>query len=313
MSVDKIDISVVERIAPNRGPTSSADYNATIQEIINDLASISLSWNNDIQPLLDTLPCGSTNIVREERTEYPNPYKNGLDGSQIFLDLTSTTLTDNGKYFDETLDRPLTIKESLENVQGQLNDAIQELQVEIAKVNLNAGITSRQKQAIGSRIFDPETTSSPTSIDGITQTNIRSIDQIALDISGDRDYLTGSGTQTIEYSIFEQLKSIQDGHAYNPIFNTLTHENLDLHTHRYHITPIGQLNGLNKDYILPGTEKFIQGTLRVMLNGMELKKSIDYFEHPDLRGFSISPNHRALENDGAGADDSLWIHYDVEV
>ena len=41
-----------------------------------------------------------------------------------------------------------------ENVQDQLNDAIQDLQVKIAQVSLNSGVTSRQRQAIGSRIFD---------------------------------------------------------------------------------------------------------------------------------------------------------------
>jgi len=313
MSVNKIDISVVERIAPNRGPTSSSDYNATIQELINDLTRVSLSWNNEVQPLLDSLPTGNTNIIREERSDNPNPFINGFDGSQIYLDLTSTTLTDNGKYFDKTLDRPLTIKESLENIQDQLNDAIQELQVEIAQVNLNSGITSRQKQSLGSRIFDPETTSSPTSLDGLSQSNSRSIDQMALDISGSRTYLTGSGAQTLEYSILEQLEAIKNSHAYNPIFNTLTHEHLDLHAHRYHITPIGDLNGLNKTYILPGTEKFVQGTLRVIVNGLELQKNIDYSEKPNLREFEISPSHRALENDGMGSDDNIWIHYDVEV
>lgn len=312
MGVNKIDVSIVERIAPDRGPTSSSDYNAILQELINDLSQISLSWNSEVQPLLDTLPSGSTNIVREERTDDPNPFRNGFDGSQVYLDLTSTSLTDNGKYFDEDLDRPLTIKESMENVQDQLNDAIQDLQVKIAQVSLNSGVTSRQRQAIGSRIFDPETTSGPLSLDGLTSSHSRDIDQMALDISGDSDYLTGSGVQTLDYSILDQLQAIQDGHAYNPVFNTLTHEHLDLHNHRYHVTPIGDLNGLNKEYLLPGDETFIQGSLRVMVNGLELRKGADYTERPDFRGFEITATHRALENDSIGADDYLWIHYDIE-
>ena len=88
MGISKIDVSIVERIAPDRGPTSSSDYNAVLQELINDLTQISLSWNGEVQPLLDTLPTGETNIIREERTEIPNPFTNGLDGSQMYLDLT---------------------------------------------------------------------------------------------------------------------------------------------------------------------------------------------------------------------------------
>jgi len=313
MGISKIDVSIVERIAPDRGPTSSSDYNAVLQELINDLTQIALSWNGEVQPLLDTLPTGETNIIREERTEVPNPFINGLDGSQMYLDLTSTSLTDNGKYFDEAEARPLTIKESMENVQDQLNDAIQDLQVKIAQVSLNSGITSRQRQAIGSRIFDPETTSSPSSLDGLTQGHSRSIDQMALDISGDSGYLTGSGVQTLGYAILEQLTAIQTAHDYDSVFNTMSHGHLNLHQHRYHVGTVGDLNGINKEYFLPGTETFIQGTLKVMVNGLEQQRSIQYTERPDFRGFEFTPARAALENDGFGSDDNLWIHYDVEV
>jgi len=312
MGVSKIDVSVVERVAPDRGPTSSSDYNATLQELINDLTQIALSWNNEVQPLLDTLPSGRTNIIREDRADSVDPFSNGLDGSQIFLDLTSTTLTDNGKYYSNDLTRPLTIKESMENVQDQLNDSIQELQVKIAQVSAASGITSRQRQAIGSRIFDPETTSSPTSIDGLTQVHSRYIDQVALDISGDQNYLDGSGVQTLGYAILDQLTAIKDAHDYDSVFNTMTHNHMFAHVHRNHITPVGDLNGINKIYLVPGTETFIQDSLKVMLNGLELRKGFDYTERPDLRGFEIAPAHRALEDNGVPGDDSLWIHYEVE-
>jgi len=312
MGVSKIDVSVVERVAPDRGPTSSSDYNATLQELINDLTQVALSWNNEVQPLLDSLPSGRTTIIREDRTDSPNPFSNGMDGSQVYLDSTSTTLTDNGKYFDEDLDRPLTIKESMENVQDQLNDAIQELQVKIAQVSAASGITSRQRQAIGSRIFDPETTSSPTSLDGLTQVHSRYIDQVALDLSGDASYLDGSGVQTLGYAVLDQLEAIKNSHDYDPVFNVMTHNHLFAHVHRNHITPVGDLNGINKTYLLPGTEAFIQDSLKVMVNGLELQKGIDYTERPDLKGFEITPAHRALEDNGVPADDSLWIHYEVE-
>lgn len=312
MSISKIDVSVVERIAPERGPTSSSDTNATLQELINDLTQISLSWNNEVQPLLDTLPSGRTNIVREDRIDAPNPFFNGFDGSQLYLDLTSTTLTDNGKYFNETLNRPLTVKESMESVQDQLNNAIQELQVKIAQVSSSSGITSRQKQSIGSRIFDPETTSSPVSLDGLTQEHSRYIDQIALDLSGDENYLDGSGVQTLNHAVLDQLDAMKSAHNYDPIFNTMSHEHLDFHAHRYHIGPVGDLNGINKTYLLPGDEEFTQKSLRVIVNGLELKRGLHYTEHPNLKGFDLTAAHPALENDSVGADDYVWIHYDIE-
>lgn len=312
MAISKIDMGVIERYAPSTGPTSSSDYNATLQEIINTLTQIQLSWNTELHPVIDSLPGGDTVVIREDRSDSPNVFVNGLDGSQLYLDSTSTTLTDDGKYYDETLSRPLTVKESIENVQDQLNESIQNLQVEIAQVGTNTGITSRQKQAIGSRIFDPETTSSSTSLDGALQEAIRDIDQIALDISADTNYLTNSGAQTLTYCILDQLKALQDAHTYNPTFNTADHSAIPVHSHRYNITPVGDLNGLNKTYYTPGAEEFTADTLRVIVNGFELRKYIDYTPHANNKGFDITASHRALENDGSGSDDDLWIHYDIE-
>jgi len=312
MGISKIDVGVVERYAPSRGPTSSSDYNATLQEIINTLAQIQLSWNTELHPVLDSLPGGKTTFTREERIENPNAFLNGLDGSQVFLDLTSTSFTDDGKYYNEELARPLTVKESLESVQQQLNSSIQDLQVEIAQVTVDAGITSRQKQAIGARIFDPNTTSSNTSLDGVLQIATRNIDQIALDLSGDSNYLENNGAQSLQYALLEQLQAIQNAHSYNPALNTVTHNNIDHHEHKYNQTPVGDLNGVNRTYYTPGGDVFIDGSLRVIVNGLELRKNIHYTIHADRKGLDIAVAHRVLEDDASGANDSLWIHYDVE-
>jgi hypothetical protein len=311
--VNKIDVSIVERYAPSRGPTSSADYNATIQETINSLSQIALSWNLEIQPLLDSLPGGGTVFIREERTANPNPFLNGLDGSQLYLDLTSTDITDEGKYFNPLLSRPLTIKESLENVQSQLNQSVQDILVRIAKVSEDTGITARQKQAIGSRIFDPETSSNPTSLDGKLQYIERNLDQVAMDISGSLDYFTNSGAKSLVYTLIQQIESLQEAHNYNSASNTVNHLNLPRHIHRYHVVPLGLLNGVNRSYDIPGGEKFIANSLRVIVNGLELQKGIHYAERSiDRRGFNLNPSYPALENDGANADDAIWVHYDID-
>ena len=63
---------------------------------INSLKEIAIKWNSELQPLLDTLPNGDTGISREDRSDTPDPFANGFDGSQLYLDLTSTKTTDNG-------------------------------------------------------------------------------------------------------------------------------------------------------------------------------------------------------------------------
>ena len=313
MGVNKLDVSIVERRAPSRGPTSSADYNATFQEVLNSVTQIAISWNDEVQPLLDTLPTGSTTIIRQERSDIPDPFNNGLDGSQIYLDMTSTTLTDDGKFFSASLNRPLTIKESIQNVQTQLNDSVQDILVRIAQVEENTGITARQKQAIGSRIFDPETTSNPTSIDGKVQTLERNLDQVGLDIAGDLDYFNNNGVRSLVHTILDQLEAIQDAHNYNNVTNEMDHSHIPHHVHRYHIIPVGALDAVNKSFDIPGGEKFIADSLRVVINGMELMKGRDFSERSmDRRGFNLAPAYPAPENDGVGTDDVIWVHYDID-
>jgi hypothetical protein len=312
MSINKIDIGVIERIAPSKGPTSSTDFNSMMEEIRNSLAQISEVHNNQIQPLLDSLPGGLTGVDREQRIDKPNAFSNGLDGSQMYTDLTSTSVTDDGRFFNDTDQRPLTIKETINKVQDQLNESIQDLEVKIAKVGKQAGVTPRQKQAIGSRIFDPGTDSSPSSIDGKTSYLERAVDQIALDMAGSNTYILGNGAQSLMHSLKEQIEAIQASHNYDENFNTMSHRHLKFHEHRYHINPVGAINGVNRDYYLPAGEEFSTGSLRVIINGVEQKKSLFYTEHPNNKGFSITSYRDPLENDGSQSDDYMWIHYDIE-
>lgn len=307
--LDKIDVAVVERLAPRSGPTSSANFNATLQEIINSFAQVSNVWNNNLQPLIDSLPTGSTVIPRESRSSDPNPFDNGFDGSQVYLDMTSDELTEEGKYFDIDLNRPVTIKEALINLESKLTQDIQDVLIELARVSQTSGITTRQKQSIGARIFDPEQTSSSNSLDGLVQTLIRYTNQLELDIAADSAYLTGEGVQTLDFSILAQLAAIQAGHDYDPVFNTITHDDLDIHTHKFHITPVGSLNGINKEFFLPGTEEFVPGSLQIFENGLQLRKTYSYSEKANQRGFDLTAFHTAPFNDGSPSSDWVWMHY----
>lgn len=322
MTIRKVDMGVIERVAPSRGPTSSADYNSTMEEIRNSLTEFSLAWNNSLQPLIDTLPGGLTGINLDDRTSTPNPFLNGFDGSQVFTDMTATPVVDEGRFYSDGSSRPLTIKETFNGIQRQINDKIQTLEVQIAKINNESAVSARQKQAIGMRIFDPTTESSPVSLDGQVTDLSKNIDQLALDISGDSNYLQNSGAMTMLYSILDQVTAIQAAHDYNPNFNSMSHNHLQFHDHRYHVKPDGALDNANREYYLPGDEEFIPNTLKVMVNGIELTKDIYYFEHPNKKGFTITENlpalidsetgMGALEQDGNGSDDLLRIHYDVD-
>jgi len=304
MSLDKIDVTLVERLAPRSGPTSSADFNATLQEVLNSFAQIAAAWNNDLQPLIDTLPTGATNVPREDRTGDPDPFTNGLDGSQIFVDFTSTDLTEDGKFFSVDLERPFTIKETFVDLENRLTEDIQDVLVELAKVSQNTGITTRQKQAIGARIFDPDQTSASNSLDGLVQLLIRFSNQLELDIAGSSTYLDGLGVQTLDFDILAQLAALQAAHDYDSIFNQVSHDNLDIHTHQYHVDPVGVKNGINREFFLAGTDTFVQGSLQVFVNGVQPRKTTHYSERPDQRGFEFT-----LAYGAPTVTDNISIHY----
>jgi hypothetical protein len=310
MAFDQIDVTIVERLAPKSGPTSSNDYNATLDETINSLAQISDAWNGSLQPLLDTLPSGSTIIVRDNRTEAPNPFVNGFDGSQIYVDLTSTNLTDDGQYYNSTFARPYTIKEYLATVTSAFNTQIENVLISISQVSQTSGITTRQKQSIGARIFDATQTSASGSLDGITQTLSRNLSQVGLDISGSGGYLTGLGTQTLQFPILSQLSAIQSAHHYDPVHNVVDHSNLDIHTHAFFVVPAGAMDGINVTFLLPGSAKFQVGTLQVFFNGLQLRPPYYYAERGDRRGFTLI-NQTPPVNTGNPSDDWVWMHYIV--
>ena len=318
MSLDKINIGVTKRSAPAKGPTSSIDYNACMDEISSSLAQIYLVWNMQLQPLIDSLPGGSVNVNALERSSNPNPFKNGFDGSQIFTDMTSSLTTDDGFFYEELLKRPSTIKESFKALRKKINQDIEKLEIKIAQINKDNLLTNRQKQLIGSNIFDLGSVSSSDSLDGRVDKNSRTLEQLVLDIYGSPSAVTNAGTKTLLFSIFDQLKTLQAAHRYNDTANTVDHRHLKFHEHRYHVVPEGAVDNNNLQYKLPYVqgstsvrEQFITGSLRVYINGVEQQKGFIYSEDADNAGFTLL--RTPLEADGLGADDILWVHYDIDI
>ena len=81
------------------------------QDLINDLNTVATQWNDNVYPLVATLPNGPVRKIRADRTDTIDPVANGLDGSQVFLDQTSRPEEFNGLLHNGS--RPKTIKEVL--------------------------------------------------------------------------------------------------------------------------------------------------------------------------------------------------------
>ena len=116
----------------------------SFQEIITDLNTIKASWNEALYPVIGSLPQGRRSIVRADRNLLIDPEVNGLDGSQVYMDMTSRVgelggLLHNGE-------RPKTIKEVVLEVHQSL----------AAKVNLVEQLLNSVSAGAGSDYDDTE-------------------------------------------------------------------------------------------------------------------------------------------------------------
>jgi hypothetical protein len=91
--------------------STNEQIRAGFHEVLTDLNAIISQWNDTIHPLIDSLPGGRTRFTPAQRSETINPVDNGFDGSQVFMDQTSTPQILSGFLYNARLKRPKTIKE----------------------------------------------------------------------------------------------------------------------------------------------------------------------------------------------------------
>ena len=120
--MDQISQATTESRWPYHGPISSDSFNELVRSLVLDLASLINAFNQYLQPLVDSLPGGDRQITEADRTSLVDPVANGLDGSQLYTDLTSSSR--NPLLYNEALGRPATLLESLSYLQQQFLDEV---------------------------------------------------------------------------------------------------------------------------------------------------------------------------------------------
>lgn len=81
------------------------------RELIADLSNIASQWNDYVYPTIASLPNNGLKYTANNRSTAINPVTNGLDGSQLYLDMAATPQIYNGLLHNGS--RPKTIKEVL--------------------------------------------------------------------------------------------------------------------------------------------------------------------------------------------------------
>jgi hypothetical protein len=134
----KLRIHYVKRPIPERGSLDQKGYNAGVDEVAVDLRNISRAWNEEFYPLAISLPQGSRE-TRWDLNETIDPWLNGLDGSQIFVENHATVTSDNGWYWSSIDSRPLTIKEGFTALWTRLGEIYTELWTAINNISVTGG------------------------------------------------------------------------------------------------------------------------------------------------------------------------------
>jgi hypothetical protein len=158
-----------------------------------------MEWNNTIIPLLETLPAGEDDTLVDA-------WKTGIDGRTLYVDSTLVSNSAVLTYFDAGKDRPVTIKEALDDVYDRLIAEVATLTTSIA--DNSSGLTTTQQAAIGSHIFDLTATSSSTSLDGKSENNRLNILQLAKDLYGAGYGLGNDGVEDLTNSVYTMVDAL---------------------------------------------------------------------------------------------------------
>lgn len=217
MAINKLIGRFSKRPAPTNGTLSSKDYNASFDEMMTDLSLLVSNWNEYVQPLLDSLPTGGSQVTYEDRVSTIDPWANGFDGSQVYMDQAATGKLDEGYFYDTTLSRPLTIKEVSIKIRDGLGAEIEVLENKVNLIDPATGLSEKIKSRIGINIFDEAQASSNSSLDGLTQLEMRYLRQLAADVFNEGKsigdppaYIFGTtGAQTQVPSIVDRLVEVE--------------------------------------------------------------------------------------------------------
>lgn len=201
-------------------PSGSVDVYKQIDDMLNgissDISGFASTYNSEIYPVLNGLPKGRSDTRWSSLTDSINPWKNGLDGDNMFVSNSASSTQNNGRYYNVVSVRPRTIRESFEAIYSKLQTDIDGLLEQMNAALPSAGntLTDAAVSAIGLSVFGSGS-SSATSLVGRTTTNLANIRQLAKDLYDDSyDVLQGNGNELLtNYSVRDMMDALLDLHG----------------------------------------------------------------------------------------------------
>jgi hypothetical protein len=202
---EQLNLTLVKRNAPFRGPSASDDWNDSIDEIINSFSLVANRINDSVVPLHALLPDGSDDVL-------VNAFKDGLDGRTLYIDASLTNLATDKTYYNSSKARPSTVKEALDSLYTYVDT--QDASIQDSLAASVSPLTTAQKARVGMNIFDSTKTSDLASLDGLTATEALNIIQLAKDLYDSSSYaLGGDGSADLTYSVKAMVNALLEAHG----------------------------------------------------------------------------------------------------
>jgi len=190
-------------------PSASVDIARQVTDklyaLYNNISQLVSEYNTQVYPVVSTLPQGVKD-TRWSLDDTINPRVNGLDGANMMVDIDATSTTNSGRFWNTT--RPKTIKEAFTDLYTEISAVVDALRTEFSNIS-SSGLSTTVQERIGMNIFDETQVSSPTSLDGLTNTSRLNILQLAKDLYDESyDSLDGDGNANLTYSVRDHLAAL---------------------------------------------------------------------------------------------------------
>lgn len=114
---------VTQRNIPAGAPLDSKQISSFMSEVTASFATLQDLINNNLLPIVNTLPGGGDMVSNSDRTNDINPLENGLDASQIYVHNNASPVS-NTVFWDSTVSRPVTIKEALLSLSERIEQGL---------------------------------------------------------------------------------------------------------------------------------------------------------------------------------------------
>jgi hypothetical protein len=196
-----------------RGSISSTELNASLDSMKSNLNHQWRLWQNNIRPVLDSLPAGARDTRWRVGKGLPpkiDALTYGLQGTTLFVFNDANAIRASGRYWDTDTERPITIAEAFEN----LWYAIDNLEITSTSPTPSSVDLDPLWNAIGYHYQDPSLTSSSESLDSRVGVTEDWLEQLKKDLYGNHEgYLPWTFGVPLSYSVAMNIDYLLKAHG----------------------------------------------------------------------------------------------------